>query len=172
MDLEESRKKEKEAAKNEVHEAAGGLSFSRVADLNRSSILFASPHQIAMRSCPFVHSPRWTDASSHKPAAGLKALRHGAASTTLLSAALVGKSLQRVLDVYVWACSMDVDLSEQLRPRQQDPLPHAASSGAASGETSAVPARVYMAARVAIGIPGMCTPIAPSRNANTPICTG
>ena len=122
MDLEESRKKEKEAAKNEVHEAAGGLSFSRVADLNRSSILFASPHQIAMRSCPFVHSPRWTDASSHKPAAGLKALRHGAASTTLLSAALVGKSLQRVLDVYVWACSMDVDLSEQLRPRQQDPL--------------------------------------------------
>jgi hypothetical protein len=35
LDLEDSRKKEKEAAKDKVEEKAGGLSFRRVADLNR-----------------------------------------------------------------------------------------------------------------------------------------
>lgn len=35
LDLEDSRKREKEAAKDKVEEKAGGLSFCRVADLNR-----------------------------------------------------------------------------------------------------------------------------------------
>ena len=77
---------------------------------------------------------------------------HGAASITLLGAALVGKTLQRASHASVWACSMDVDLSEQLRPRRQDTLPQATSSGAAFGEAQAVPARVNMAPWVVIAV--------------------
>ena len=57
MDLEESRKREKEAAKDEVHEAAGGLSFSRVADLNRSAILYTSLSKVFIQGPPVCAFP-------------------------------------------------------------------------------------------------------------------
>ena len=71
-------------------------------------------------------------------------------SIKFLNTAFVGQSLQRASHASLWPCSMDVDLSEQLRPRQQEHLPQATYSGAASGEAWAVRARVYMAARVAL----------------------
>ena len=94
MDLEESRKKEKDAAKDEVHEAAGGLSFSRVADLNRSSILSTSLPKAVMQSRPFVHPPAEEGQTPlHTRAAELKALRHEVVSTNVLGAAYIRKSL-------------------------------------------------------------------------------
>ena len=76
MDLEESRKKEKQAAKDEVKETAGGLSFSRVADLNRSFTLSIPLPQVVLLASIHPLRGRSTGAPPLPPVPELRDLKH------------------------------------------------------------------------------------------------